>query len=445
MENKTIIKRLIIIAIPILAMIGLALINKGMSERDKQDTLAEVREGSFEISVTTTGELLAEKEMDLKGPVMPTGRGRGRGRRNMRSMNLKIVDLVPEGTRVKKGDFVAQLDRTNYDNTLKDEIEGLETMNNDLKVKMLDTAVTLTDLRNEIKNQAFAVEVARINLEKSTYEPPAKIRQAELDLDRESRNLKMKKKAYTLRLTQKVKDINNLKLNISRENRLIEDLKTYLAGFTITSPADGMVIYKRNWNGTKRKVGESINPFDMVVATLPDLSSMVSKTYISEIDVSKIKLGQHVNIKIDAFPDKSYTGIVTSIARIGEQLPNSDTKMFEVLSRLDGSDPNLRPSMTTNNEIIIKAYDDVIYVPQECVQADADGYTYVLTKNKTKQIVVVGESNGKDVIVTAGLDPGMEVYLSPPENFWKFRLTGESLLTEAEQSAKPEVVGNYSN
>lgn len=445
MENKSIIKRAIIIAIPVLAMVGLALINKGMSNRNKEDSLAEVREGSFEISISTTGELLAEKSMDLKGPVMPTGRGRGRGRRNMRSMNLKIVDLVPEGTIVKKGDYVAQLDRTNYDNTLKDEIERLETMNNDLKVKMLDTAVSLTDLRNEIKNQGFAVEVAKINLEKSTYEPPATIRQAELDLDRETRNLKMKKKAYNLRLTQKVKDINNIKMNISRENRLIEDLKTYLTGFTITSPVDGMVIYKRNWNGTKRKIGESINPFDMVVATLPDLSSMVSKTYISEIEINKIKVGQHVNIKIDAFPDKSFTGTVTSIARIGEQLPNSDTKMFEVLCRLDGSDPNLRPSMTTNSEIIIKDYDDVIYVPQECVQADAGGYTYVLTKNKTKQIVVVGESNGKDVIVNAGLDPGTEVYLSPPENSWKFRLTGENLLTEAEKSPKSEIVGNYSD
>jgi multidrug efflux pump subunit AcrA (membrane-fusion protein) len=445
MENKTIVKRAIFIAVPILAMVGLALINKSMSARDKQNSLAEVREGSFEISVSATGELLAEKSMDLKGPVMPTGQGRGRGRRNMRSMSLKILDLVPEGTIVKKGDYIAELDRTSYDNTLKDEIERLETLNNNLKMKILDTAVTLTDLRNEIKNQAFAVEVARINLEKSKYEPPATIRQAELDLDRETRNLKMKKKSYDLRYTQKVKEINNISMDVSRESRLIEDLKTYLAGFTITSPASGMVIYKRNWNGTKRKAGESINPFDMVVATLPDLSSMLSKTYISEIDINKIKLGQKVNIKIDAFPDKSFEGSVSSIASIGEQLPNSDTKMFEVMIRLDGSDPDLRPSMTTNNEIIINEYDDVIYIPQECVQADAGGYTYVFTKDKTKQVVVVGESNGKDIIVDAGLDPGTEVYLSPPEDSWKFRLKGENLLTEAEQSSREEIVGSFSD
>jgi multidrug efflux pump subunit AcrA (membrane-fusion protein) len=446
MGKKLIIKRAIIIAIPLLAIIALVLYSRASSAGKSQNSLAEAREGTFEISVSATGELNAEKSLDLKGPVLPSSGNRRRGRRNMRSMNLKIVDLVPEGTIVRKGDYVAQLDRTNYDNTLKDEEERLTNMQADYEMKKLDTAVTLTDLRNDIKNQAFTVEVAAINLEKSKYEPPATIREAELALDRESRNLKMKQKTYKLKLSQNIKDINNLKLDLTQEKRLIEDLKTYLEGFTITSPADGMVIYKRNWNGTKRKTGESINPFDMVVATLPDLSSMVSKIYISEIDISKVKVGQEVNIKVDAFPDKNFAGTVTSVARIGEQLPNSDTKMFEVLCRLDGSDPNLRPSMTTSNEIIIKSYDDVIFVPQECVQADAgEGYTYVLTKSKTKQIVVVGESNGKDIIVNAGLDPGTEVYLSPPDNSWKFRLAGENLITSAGPSPNKEKVKNISD
>ncbi|MCK7532908.1 MAG: HlyD family efflux transporter periplasmic adaptor subunit [Marinilabiliales bacterium] len=81
-----------------------------------------------------------------------------------------------------------------------------------------------------------------------------------------------------------------------------------------------MVIYKREWNGAKRKVGSEISPWDPVVATLPDLSSMISKTYVNEIDVSKVKAGQRVRLTVDAFPEKSYTGAVISVANIGEQL-----------------------------------------------------------------------------------------------------------------------------
>ena len=74
-----------------------------------------------------------------------------------------------------------------------------------------------------------------------------------------------------------------------------------MAGFTITAPASGMVIYKKEWSGNKRKVGSTINPFDRVVATLPDLTSMLSKTYVNEIDVSKIKTDRKLILQLMLF------------------------------------------------------------------------------------------------------------------------------------------------
>ena len=152
-----------------------------------------------------------------------------------------------------------------------------------------------------------------------------------------------------------------------------------------------MVIYKRDRMGNKRKIGSTINPWDNVVATLPDMSSMISKTYVNEIDVSKVKSGQKVEIMVDAFPEKSYTGVVSSVANIGEQLPNADAKVFEVLIKVDGSDPILRPSMTTGNKIITKTISDVIYIPLESVQAGTDSIPFVYLKNGNKQVVVLGE------------------------------------------------------
>ena len=189
-----------------------------------------------------------------------------------------------------------------------------------------------------------------------------------------------------------------------------------------------MVIYKKDRNGTKRKAGSSINPFDRVIATLPDLSAMISKVYVSEIEVSKVKPGQKVNINVDAFPEKAYKGSVTSVANIGEVLPNSDAKMFEVLIKVDGSDPSLRPSMTTGNRINIKTYNDAVYIPAECVQASTDSIPFVYAKNQTKHIVILGESNEKNVIVEQGLEPGTTIYLTPPEEPEKFRLVGENLI-----------------
>jgi hypothetical protein len=190
-----------------------------------------------------------------------------------------------------------------------------------------------------------------------------------------------------------------------------------------------MVIYKRDRTGTKRKVGSSISPYDNVVATLPDMTTMISKTYVNEIDVSKVKTGQKVDILVDAFPEKKYTGVVTSVANIGEQLPNADAKVFEVLIKVDGSDLILRPSMTTGNKIVTKTISDVTYIPLESVQTGADSIPFVYLKNGTKQIVVLGESNENNIVVEQGLEPGDMIYLNTPEEPEQFtRIAGTDLI-----------------
>ncbi len=215
---------------------------------------------------------------------------------------------------------------------------------------------------------------------------------------------------------------------VSRIEKRIRDYEEVLAGFVITSPSQGMVIYKRDRFGNKRKVGSMINPFDRVIATIPDLSSMISKAYVSEVEVSKVKHGQEVILTVDAFPAKNYTGSVFTIANIGEKLNNSDTKVFEVQIKVNGTDPDLRPSMTTNNKIMIKTFDNVTYIPNECVHTGIDSIPVVYTRNGLKQVVVLGESNDKEIVVEKGVEPGTVLYLSTPSDIEDFKLAGEEFI-----------------
>jgi hypothetical protein len=430
-------KRIMIILSVVVPIVALIMFNKFTSSRPDENNFIEVKQGSFEITVSNSGELIAERSVDIKGPEIRQNnqRGGGGGRPgggggggDMHAMDLKIQDIVPEGTIVSAGEYIAQLDRSSYANTLKDAEETLKTYQTNVDMKILDTAVVLTNLRDDIKNQKYLVEEANITLAQSKYEPPATIRQAEIALDKAKRTLMQKIKAYDLRLAQTLSEINHEKRHLTQQLRLVDDLTIFLSGFTIKAPSSGMVTYKKERNGTKRKGGSNVNPFDRVIATLPDLSSMISKVYVNEIDISKVKPGQKVNITIDAFPKKSFSGSVMTLANIGEQLPNSDAKMFEVLIKVEGSDPELRPSMTTGNKIIIKTYDNVVYIPAECVQAGTDSIPFVFEKNKTKQIVVVGESNEKNVVIEQGLEAGSQVYVIPPENPENFRISGEELI-----------------
>jgi HlyD family secretion protein len=136
------------------AFIVLYVLNRVTSKRNPTELYTEVQKGQFEIAVGSAGELIAEKSEDIKGPEFAQGR-------DIRFMNIKIQDLVPEGTLVKEGDYIATLDRTELNNNLKDAQETLTTLRNDLEVKLLDSAVVLNDRRDEIRNQKFAVEEAR--------------------------------------------------------------------------------------------------------------------------------------------------------------------------------------------------------------------------------------------------------------------------------------------
>jgi HlyD family secretion protein len=420
-------KKILVIGGVLFAVIALIVFNKMTSKRGITESFSEVKKGVFEISVTNSGELIAEKSIEVKGPEIVMG-SQGGGGHDMHGMDFKIQDIVPEGTIVKEGDYIAQLDRSSYSNTLKDELETLKTYQNNVDMKILDTAVVLTNQRDDIKNQRFVVEEAEITLAQSKYEPPATIRQAEIALDKAKRTLNQKINSYSLYVAQSTADLNHQKLHLSRETRLVANLQDFLSKFTITAPAPGMVIYKKDRNGSKRKAGSTINPFDRVIATLPDLSSMLSKVYVNEIEIAKVKPGQKAVINVDAFPSKAYNGLVSTIANVGEQLPNSDSKMFEVQIKIDGSDPALRPSMTTGNKIIIKTYNEALYIPTECVQTGSDSIPFVYGKNKTKEIVLLGESNEKNVIVEKGLQQGAMIYLIPPVDPESFRLVGEELI-----------------
>jgi HlyD family secretion protein len=422
-------KTFIVTAVIFAAFMVLYVFNKLTSKTDTSDLFTEVNKGEFEIAVTTTGELLAEKSIEIKGPEIAMGR-------DIHSTHIRIQDLIPEGTIVKEGDYVATLDRTELNNNLKDESERLKTLQANLEMKLLDTAVVLNDRRDEIKNQRFIVEEAAIALRNSKYEPPTTIRQAEIELDKSQRVLEQRERGYIRRLAQSRNDIYNMKYWISRVTRRVNDLEEVLSGFVVKAPASGMIIYKREWSGNKRKVGSTINPFDRVIATLPDLSSMISKTYVNEIDVSKIKAGQKVNITVEAFPEKAYTGTVSYVANIGEKLPNTSDKVFEVQIKIDGSDPLLRPSMTTGNKIGIKTIAAAVYIPIECIQAGVDSIPFVYKKNGIKQIVLPGESNEKHIIIEKGLEPGTMLYLNNPEKSEKFRLAGEDLIPVLKERGK---------
>src|SRR5690606_422816 len=162
----------------------------------------------------------------------------------------------------------------------------------------------------------------------------------------------------------------------------------------IYSPRAGIISYYQYPFGGTVKTGSRVSQWSPIIATFPDMNNLVTKTFINEIDISLIKKGQKVKVGIDAFPEKELEGEVVSVANMGQLMPNSDAKVFEIKIKVNGSDPELKPAMTTSNTIQTNAFTDTLFVPIESVFTnDSLSFVYLADGKNTKQIIEPGEEN----------------------------------------------------
>lgn len=403
-------KRNLIIGAGVVAVLLIAyFIVKGNKSSEVADILANVKRGPFKVEIETTGELEAKNSVKILGPA---------SLRDFRIWQVTIQDIVDEGTVVKKGDWVATLDRSEFQNRFNEKQIELEKANSKFVQTQLDTTLQLRQSRDELINLKYGVEEKEIILEQSKFEPPATIKQAEINLDKAKRSYEQALENYKIKRNQNVEKMREVSAEFRKVRNEFDAMTKVLEAFRVLAPEDGMVIYEKGWDGKPIKAGSQIQMWDPKVAMLPDLTKMLSKTYVNEVDVRKVKAGQKVEIGLDAYPDKKLAGFVIRVANVGEQRPNSDAKVFEVSVEINGTDPTLRPSMTTSNKVIVSVKDSVLYIPLESLHSHFDSITFVYKKqgiNTIKQEVMVGETNANDAVVLGGLEEGDRIFLSVPD------------------------------
>jgi hypothetical protein len=378
-------------------------------EENTTHVTTEVSRGSFEVSVITTGELRARQSVEINAP---------RGMRAAGIYRVDISDLVPEGTVVEAGDYIATLDRAELSSKIQSKENELQALNSQFRQTQLDTMLELRGLRNELINLESNVEEREISVEQSQFEPPATQRQAKLNLDQARRSLKQARENYQIRTEQAKARMEEVQANLNQLRREIKQLEDLMDDFEIRAPEDGMVIYLRGGDGSRRGVGTTITPWNSVVATLPDLRVMISRTFVNEIDISKVETGQTVIVGIDAFPGRRISGVVESVANVGEELRRADARVFEVEVLLTEEDLTLRPNMTTSNRIITQQYDNVLHIPLEALhQNDNMYYVYKSAgRNAVKQQVKTGSANEDRIVIMEGLEEDDLVYLTIPSD-----------------------------
>ena len=233
------------------------------------------------------------------------------------------------------------------------------------------------------------------------------------------RNLDQVKVTNEAELKQVQAQLFEAKERVSRQQSRLRELEKQLEYCTIYAPHSGMVVYAKNerwgrYSTTPIALGATVRERQELLQ-LPDLSRMQIRTQIHEAVLDQVRPGLPVTVRVDAFPNRTYSGVVKEVAVVPSDNGNTSAKTYDCVVVIPESVDQLNPGMTAVSEIHIDRLRDVLSIPvQAVVQVEGDTWCYVETPSGVqRQDVELGRNNDKFVHVVSGIGADSRVVLNP--------------------------------
>ncbi|HEY3369560.1 MAG TPA: efflux RND transporter periplasmic adaptor subunit [Prolixibacteraceae bacterium] len=372
----------------------------------------KVKRGNLESVINCKGEVKGEKYTEINIPEEICDE-------ELRVYQLKIADVILEGKAVKKGDYIAKMDESQLLNMMRTQIQDKEKNDADLRNVILDSTVVLSNRRQDIINALLDLEYQKIDLEQSKYESAAYQRKTQMSYQKAELQVQKIKRDYLLAKNRLKIQVGRTQTWVDRLQKQIDSYQKAIAATTIRTPEDGIVMFAKDYSGKSYGKDSELSIWRPLIATLPDMSVVITETYIKEIDIAKIHMNDSVRIKIDALPDKVFLGNVIKIATIGEDHKDFDMKAFKIIIRFEKSDKELKPGMSSNNDIIVNSLKDKLLIPLQAIFTKNGKKIVYLKKdgNITEQAIELIAQNDAFASVDKNLKEGDVLLLYQPEEF----------------------------
>jgi multidrug resistance efflux pump len=351
--------------------------------------------GPFRQRLILSGELAAERGEALNVP-------------RTNSFQLTIRWLAPDGVPVKAGDPVVAFDNSQFASDLEEKRLSATQAGSDL-------ATAKADVKTSDAERRFNVEKARSDLEKARLD--AAIPKDLLSLrDYQERQLALKRAETDLAKAEEVlkseskvseTDVQIKKISLDKSEREIHTAEEAIDALNLKAPRDGMVLVGTHpFEGRKLQVGDSVWA-GMAVATLPDLSSMMVKANLSDVDDGRIHPGMEVVCTLDAYPDITYHGHVVDVSPVARESQRSPLlHYFPVGIALEKVDTRrMRPGMSVRVEVLEAEMKDSLLVPRAAVDFAAGGPRVLLAAGGEAP-VRLGPCSADQCVVESGVTAG---------------------------------------
>jgi len=398
------------------------------------------------------------------------GRGGGRGGRgggggmmdDEKPGSTTIVDILPEGSKVKAGDVVCTLDSSSFFDEEKAQLirylqakSYVEQANSILEVNL----ITLREYRDGIYPQDLQLVkqyIETCQMEKDRLERNARwswdmnkkgfrthfqlngdllaLEQAKIALD-EANNMLIRLEKQTgpkliKSLEANVRAIESDKLlqdaSFSLESQRLERIRRNIRNCTLKAPRDGIVVYanqSNRWGQVTTQIDQGVTVRqDQPIFNLPDPQNMRVKARINESKVAMIHTGQTVRIVVDAYPERPLQGRVAEVTAINTPLNASDVRIYYANVDIIDEFDDLRPGLSAEVVFRIDSRRHVTRVPLESIRWVGD-QAWVALDNGSRdeggrkpwswRKIALGLSDSRYAEVVSGIQAGDRVVANP--------------------------------
>jgi HlyD family secretion protein len=361
----------------------------------------DVRKDDLILSIEVQGQLEAVDAMPIKPP--PVGD----------RWDYKISRMAAEAAEVKKDEIVLGFDASELQRELERVKTEAEAAAKEIDKQRADAAMARKEEDLAIANAEAAVRKAALKGDRPR-DLNASIDVEVLELDRKVAELELaraRSKADQAR-RHDAAYLEGLREKHVRAANKVREIEANIARMNVPSPRAGTVIYRSNWRGEKKKVGDSAWRMETVLE-IADLAQMIARGKVDEVDAAKVAVGQRVTLRLDAHPEQELVGKVTELANTMVPVsPSNPSKVIEIEIALEESRGlPLRPGMRFRGAAETARVPQVVIVPAEAVfVTEAGPRVYKRTGDSYQKIPVeLGRRNATEIEVKAGLAPGDEV------------------------------------
>jgi multidrug efflux pump subunit AcrA (membrane-fusion protein) len=333
-----------------------------------------------------------------------------------------LIFLAKAGSRVKKGDTIAQIDAQVLQDHIEDTNSTVIQAETDIKKREAEQAVDWENLQQTLRMAKSDYEKAR--LDDSAIEVRSAIDQelSKLSVEEAQARYKQLQEDLAAKKTAHHAELRILEITRRRHIRHRNFHSGDLQRFTFRAPMDGLVVMESFFRGGEMAQimqGDQVQP-GMTFMRIVDTSSMQLQADVNQTESGSIRVGEAAVVSLDAFPGLRLRGKVHSIGAMGVRgwWENYLLRRIPVRIVIEESDARVIPDLSASADVILSHEESALLVPVEAV-VSGDNRTSVMVRRggsfESRQ-VKLGSRNATHAVVLSGLSPGEEVALAPPRS-----------------------------